>query len=186
MVKHGSRFRNFLSKIDLQDLLTKNCSSKKKVVCATEKLKAIDIDCWKNNLWDDRGQENGNKLRTYRLYKSDLIPEPYVKINMDRTHRRILAKFRSGSLPLNIETGRYAKPKVPLLERTCKLCQNNCVEDEIHLLMVCEFYSDLRRSLFEKAQTCNTAFHTLSMDDKFIFIMNYVNMQHIFPLHYCK
>ena len=78
-----SRFRNFLSKNDLQDLLTKNCSSKKKVVCAREKLKVIDIDCWKNNLWDDRGQENGNKLRTYRLYKSDLIPESYVKFMLN-------------------------------------------------------------------------------------------------------
>ena len=174
-----SRFKNFLSKNDLQDLLTKDCSIKKKVACAKEKLKITGVDCWKASLWNDRGQENGNKLRTYRLYKSDLLPEPYVKINMDRTHRRILAKFRSGSLPLNIETGRYAKPKVPLLERTCKLCSNNCIEDEMHFLMSCDFYSDLRRPLFEKAQTCNTDFHSLSLDDKFIFIMNFVNTQHI-------
>ena len=40
---------------------------------------------------------------------------------MDRTHRRILAKFRSGSLPLSTETGRHAKPKVPLLERKKQL-----------------------------------------------------------------
>ena len=119
-----------MSKNDLHDLLTKDCTIKKKVACAKEKLKITDVDCWKASLWNDRGQENGNKLRTYRLYKSELLP--YVKINMDMTHRRILAKFRSGSLPLNIETGRYAKPKVPLLDRTCKLCSNNCIEDEMH------------------------------------------------------
>ena len=91
---------------------------------------------------------------------------------MDSTHRRILAMFRSGSLPLNIETGRYAKPKVPLFDRTCKLCSNNCIEDEMHFFMSRDFYSDLRRPLFEKAQTCNTDFYSLSLDDKFIFIMN--------------
>ena len=30
-----------------------------------------------------------------------------------------------------------------------------------------------------KAQSCNIDFVTLSLQDKFIFIMNYVNMQHI-------
>ena len=81
-----------------------------------KKLKITDVDNWKASLWNDRGQENGNKLRTYRLYKSNLLPEPHVKTNMDRTHRRSLANFRSGSLPLNIETIRYAKPKVPLVD----------------------------------------------------------------------
>ena len=71
------------------------------------------------------------------------------------------------------------KPKVPLLDRTCKLCSNNCIEDEMHFLMSCDFYSDLRRPLFEKAQTCNTDFHSLSLNDKFIFVMNFVNTQHI-------
>ena len=44
--------------------------------------------------------ENGNKLQTYRLYKSNLIAEDYVKFNMERSHRRIIAKFRSGELAL--------------------------------------------------------------------------------------
>ena len=171
-----SRFKAVLRK---HDLLNKDCSVKEKVNFAKDKLKIIDINVWKNKLWNDSGQETGNKLRTYRLYKSDLNTESYAKINMDRTHRRILAKFRSGSLPLNIETGRYAKSKVPLIDRTCKLCSNNAIEDEMHFLMVCEFYSDLRRPLFAKAQHCNSDFQKLSPDDKFIFIMNFINMQHI-------
>ena len=54
-------------------------------------------------MWNDTGQENGNKLRTYTLYKSNLMTDEYVKINLERSHRRILAKFRSESLPLQIE-----------------------------------------------------------------------------------
>ena len=85
------------------------------------------------------------------MYKTDLITIDYVKLRMERSHRRILAKCRSGSLPLQIENGRYAKPKMPLNDRICKLCKDNVVEDEIHFRLCCEFYSDLRKPLFTKA-----------------------------------
>ena len=84
--------------------------------------------------------------RTYRLYKTHLIPEMYVKLNMDRSHRRVLAKFRSGSLPVHIETGRYSNPSKGLV---------NCAPKMIHFLMVCDAYSDLRRPFMLRAQTCN-------------------------------
>ena len=48
-----------------------------------KKLKVIDDANWKIKVWNDTGQENGNELRTYRLYKSNLIAEDYVKINME-------------------------------------------------------------------------------------------------------
>ena len=79
-------------------------------------------DSWIAKLFNHFGQENGNKLRAFRLYKTRLIPEMYVKLNMDRSRLRVLAKFRSRSLPLHIETGAYSKPKVPLNDRTCKFC----------------------------------------------------------------
>ena len=119
------------------------------------------------------------KLRTYGLYKSNLIAKDYVKIKMERSHRRIIAKFRSGSLPLQIETGRYKKPKVPLNYHICNLCNDNVIEDEIHFLLCCAFYSDIRRTLLAKAQLCHRDFQDMSSNDKFIFIMNFVNMQYI-------
>ena len=72
---------------------------KKLVKGIRTKLKVIDDANWKTKVWIDTGQENGNKLRTYRLYKSNLIAEDYVKINMERSYRRIIAKFRGRSLP---------------------------------------------------------------------------------------
>ena len=83
---------------------------------------------WRN----DNNQENGNKLRTYRLYNNRITTCHYVKCVRNRGHRRILSKFRSGSLPLAVETGRYARPKIPLEDRKCKYCKSNCVEDETH------------------------------------------------------
>ena len=46
--------------------------------------------------------------------------------------------------------------------------------------MVCDGYSDLKRPLILKAQTCNTDINTcnLSLEDKSIFIINYINLQH--------
>ena len=41
-----------------------------------------------------------------------------------------------------------------------------------HILMVCDVYSDLRRPLILKAQICNTDINNLSLEDKFIFIIN--------------
>ena len=48
----------------------------------------------------------------------------------------------------------------------CKFCFQNAIEDEIHFLMDCDFYSDIRRPLFLKAQTCNTDFNNLSIENK--------------------
>ena len=61
--------------------------------------------------------------------------EKYVQDNVPYGYRRILAKLRSGGLPLHIEVGRFCKPKVDLENRICKLCDMNVVEDEIHLLI---------------------------------------------------
>ena len=174
------RLLSYMSENNLETYLKDTDLSVKNLVkrIATE-LKSIDDQNWRDKVWNDTGQENGNKLRTYRLYKSNLMTDEYVKINLERSHRRILAKFRSGSLPLQIETGRYKKPKVPLNNRICNLCTDNVIEDEIHFLLCCDFYSDIRRPLLAKAQLCNSDFQNMSMQDKFVFIMNYINMQYI-------
>ena len=90
------------------------------------KAKLIEMDklMWKMKLFNDDGHPNGNKLRTYRLYKSDLETELYAKLAIQRDNRGILAMFRCGNLPLHIETGRFARPKLPVEQRTCfqRLC----------------------------------------------------------------
>ena len=101
------------------------------------------------NLFNDKGHPNGNKLRTYRLYKSDLETELYVRLAIQRDHRRILAMFRYGNLPLHIETGRFARPKLPLEQMTC-FHYIDSVEDELHFLIDCPFYDDMRRKIFTR------------------------------------
>jgi hypothetical protein len=84
-----------------------------------------------------------NKLRTYRKFKSSLNVSSYVKDVLNRQHRRISSILEVADKPFAVETGRYNKPKMSLNERKCVFCKENFVEDEIHFLLDCDFYSDL-------------------------------------------
>ena len=78
------------------------------------------------------------KLRTYALFKINLKTELYVSLLISKFKRSIFCQFRSGILPLVIETGRYRN--VPADERLCEICNLNLVEDEIHFLCFCPRY----------------------------------------------
>ncbi len=89
-------------------------------------LRDKDIQKWHSDLM------KSEKLRTYKTYKHDLSKRMYCELPLPRDHRRILFKVCSCSLPIGIETGRYSKPKTPINERICKMCNANAVENEIH------------------------------------------------------
>ena len=80
------------------------------------------------------------KLRTYILVKKKLEYENYLDIE-DEAGRKALARLRSGTNELRIETGRHEG-----LERRDRICWFGCeeVEDEQHFLKECWMYEDLR------------------------------------------
>ena len=129
---------------------------------------------WYNELWNDTNKENGNKQRTYRLHKDTLEPEHHATQSIPRYKRCVLSKLCCGTLPLNIETGRYNNVK--LCDRKCTLCQENSIEDEIHFLVDCRFYNDLRCNLFQEAN-CDIDFNTASSMIKYIKRMTTPNLQ---------
>ena len=130
---------------------------------------------WFIELWNDRRSDNGNKLRTYRKYKKDLRPETYVTCYIPRHYRNVLAKFRCGSLPLHIETGRFNN--TPLNERTCPF--DDCIEDEQHFLIDCSFYDDLRHELINHMQNLLPDFHQFNSCDKLCSIMTCDEAQYL-------
>ena len=87
------------------------------------------------------------KLRTYKEIKLSLDTETYVKANMPRYNRSLLAKFRTGTFPINLELGRYKR--LPVAERKCIDCPD-CVEDEYHFLLECPTYTTDRVDLFRE------------------------------------
>jgi hypothetical protein len=63
---------------------------------------------------------------------------------MPLKYRNANAKLRCGVAPLRVETGWYERKAVH--ERTCLYCIN-CVEDELHVLMQCPLYVDIRQKM---------------------------------------
>ena len=108
-----------------------------------------------------------NKLRTYKLFKSEYGSEQYCKIILPLKHRSAFAKFRCGVAPLRLETGRYEN--IPENERLCPYCRQS-VEDEFHVLLNCNLYVDERRDLFLKASEITPEFNRFNDCDKMTFL----------------
>ena len=70
------------------------------------------------------------KLRTYVTYKSDLHVEDYLCYVTHRRARSLLGQFRTGTLPLYVETGRYNNTPLDRRLCTCTFCDLNEIEDE--------------------------------------------------------
>ena len=101
---------------------------------------------------DSKVKKGGNKLRTYSTFKSEFLSECYVYTSMPKLHRSAYAKFRSGTAPIRLETGRYESLKVE--DRICPMC-HMCVEDEIHVLLECNIYRDIHTQLLKDIVTAH-------------------------------
>ena len=141
---------------------------------ATPEIKDIDVKLY-NRLTDIFYQESftsikkGNsKLRTYSLIKEGAGLENYLKMVHNHKLRSELTKLRLSNHQLMIEVGRHQK--MPLENRSCPFCSEP-VEDEIHFLVSCETYKDLRKPIIEKCFSLKPNFPYYTDQQKFIFIM---------------
>ena len=134
---------------------------------------------WNNSVNQIRGKNNVglNKLRTYRLFKSEYGTESYVSnFEIKYEDRKALAQMRCGSAPLMIETGRYKNGKyLPEEERLCPICKSD-VENEIHVMLHCQLYQDIRDELFDHAVCLNPDFTELCDIEKFKFLMSNIDI----------
>ena len=114
------------------------------------------------NTVSSRRGNGGYKLRTYKLFKTEFKVEEYCRMLLPLKHRSAFAKFRCGVAPLKIETGRYENLVVE--ERICPFCSN--IEDEMHVILDCSVYNDLRITLLDKASDMNPGFNDLTNSEK--------------------
>ena len=103
---------------------------------------------------------NHNKLRTYALFEKETPSlELYLKCVNDARKRKLLTRFRIGVLSLRVESGRYEASGVinrrglPIEYRICKCCDKGKVEDEIHFLLECPLYDEIRQTFVD---ICNS------------------------------
>ena len=142
------------------------------------------INIWRDKLNRTTGirGEAGNKLRTYKLFKSDFKTEAYVKTVFTKSNRAALAKFRSGTAPIRLETGRYEH--LPVAER---LCPFGCgvTETEIHTLLVCPEFADIRAPVLQEASRKDPDFNNADNNNKLIVLLSDPATAN-FVAHMCK
>ena len=104
------------------------------------------------------------------LYKTNYGIENYLNYISKPKFRIALSKLRASSHDLEIERGRYVRPKLNLNDRLCMSC--HVIEDEEHFVTGCINNLDMRESLFNKIATKEPSFANLSNQEKFIYLMS--------------
>ena len=109
------------------------------------------------------------KLRMYKQFKQDIRVADYVKYGKNRAQRSLIARFRSGTLQLNIELGRFRN--IALENRLCEECDTNSIEDEVHFLCICNRYELMRQNMYSKIILKIPDFSNMTVNEKFCYII---------------
>jgi len=120
-----------------------------------------------------KNDQDYSKLRTYRLFKKKLRLEEYLLVTSNSYGRSIHTSLRSGSNKLEIDMGR--RLNLDKKERLCKNCSTGSVEDELHFLIQCPNYNNLRNELYNKISKVSKnkwKLTNLSNNDAFLILMN--------------
>ena len=138
------------------------------------------LENWKSTLFNDsRKNGSGNKLRTYRIFKTKFGFEKYLGDISDFRLRRSLTKYRLSDHNLRIEIGRKCKPHLPLCERICLRCDSNVIDDEFHFLFTCKSHISERSILCQKSGTdfsINMSIEEKIENMKKVMELNYLNL----------
>ena len=117
-------------------------------------------DQFHQNAFESINRED-SKLRTYALFKNKIGLEPYLKMKSPE-RRSTIAKFRLSNHDLMIEIGRHRK--IPKHFRFCPFCPDT-TENELHFLLHCPMYENLRCRLLNSTNT--THLHNCTPMEKF-------------------
>ena len=146
-----------------------------------------------NKIWLEAAKSS-SKLMFYTYIKSTIQYEPYLSIR-DTRKRGALAKLRSSSHRLNIETGRYVDYKTEksysqdsrTWNKCCRFCNDDnaeylialpfttppILEDERHVLVSCPKYHHIRLKLSDNIKTSLMLWDISGITE--LFSANYVN-----------
>ncbi|NRB82002.1 MAG: reverse transcriptase family protein [Saccharospirillaceae bacterium] len=100
-------------------------------------------NCWEHD------KSKSPKLAFYHLIKQNFQKEPYLDNIKNVSNRYRTTRLRISAHDFEIESGRYKN--IPRAERLCKWCQlslsGKFIEDESHVLYICDLYGELRTKL---------------------------------------
>ena len=125
------------------DLTQTNFHCKKQCKTYTREIKSMLKYFFENNFFSYLLSDNNKKLCTYKHFKTRYCSEPYLKYIENPFERKQLTCYRISAHNLKIERGRYQNQERS--NRLCTLCNSGEIEDELHFLMNCNYYKDIRQ-----------------------------------------
>ncbi len=121
-------------------LLIENCIKNKTPIDITfikQQMMKYQETEWKLNLGKFAKLENVHALNTAGMACGKYGPQHFITSNLSVGRKALISQCYLGVLPIEVETGRWAKPPVKRELRICKMCQNG-VEDVGHFLFHCK------------------------------------------------
>ena len=94
-----------------------------------------------NEYWSEQLTKS-SRLEFYSKVKHDYKEETYLQLPLFRD-RQAIAKMRCSDHRLEIERGRHKNTE--RVNRICKICKFNSIEDENHFLFKCPEYTSIRQ-----------------------------------------
>ena len=145
--------KKIFEKCDMSELYEQKCAEHDTVAKVRDTLRHLDKEQRKIDM------AATSRMKVYRDINGDYdhtAPARYLVIPLSRQQRSVLARLRSGTLALAIETGRYRQ--IPAENRLCKQCESGTVEDELHFLFVCPKHNIRRDELLPEITILNDIF----------------------------
>ena len=108
------------------------------------------------------------RYHIYRNFKPCRYKELYLNVINFTIYRKCISRFRMGVCCINSDQLRFAN----IQDNVCPLCMEN-EEDEIHILLQCPVYQDLRiRYLYPFNEPNNQSFLRIMSNDESSYIHN--------------
>ena len=95
--------------------------------------------------WDHH-VNTSDRFSLYRQFKTLACVEPYIILNLNRYIRYTLTRFRFGVSDIKVHRSRFKLYNVDELK--CPLCLS-AVENEVHFVLCCPAFEDLRHEFIE-------------------------------------
>ena len=130
-----------------------------------KKQKENYIDYWKDIT------KSQSKLECYLALNRQYTVADYLTTVVDQKLRKSLTMYRLSEHNLAIETGRHRQTWLPREERFCQLCSKGELETELHFLLHCEKYTEIRETFFPKIKDKCPEFDSLSENHRAQYLL---------------
>ena len=119
--------------------------------------------------------KQNKKLKFYSMFKTGSHKADFLNTINNPSHKKTINKFRLGNHRLRVETGRHTIPKTPENLRICLFCHLDEVENELHFILNCHLYDNLRSKFFEDIIRKYPHFNDFDDNSKIFFLFNNVD-----------